>query len=196
MSNSLSPISPMACSQLILVHRPLTIFIGYLRRRSPLTSSRTAAPLAQNEPRLIGLSQAGSWPIQTSLATSAKTVQPTEQCVQMLLRVVTAAPAGGGAPAAALRTEPSESAPSVASPPVRPERRRNVRRSRPPSGGASSNKPPLRVRRSLRLINTVLASLWIAVDAVIAPHFGRIGPVPGFALLVFVFRCRVHSVGH
>ena len=46
------------------------------------------APLAQCEPRLIGLSQLGSCPIQTPLATSAVTVQPTAQCVQMLLRVV------------------------------------------------------------------------------------------------------------
>ena len=35
------------------------------------------------------------------------TVQPTEQCVQMFLRMVTCAPAGGGGPACALRTLPS-----------------------------------------------------------------------------------------
>jgi len=39
--------------------------------------------LAQCVPRLIGLSQAGSWPTQTPLSTSAVTVQPTDQCVQM-----------------------------------------------------------------------------------------------------------------
>ena len=37
---------------------------------------------------MIGLSQLGSWPIQTPLATSAVTVQPTAQWVQMLLRIV------------------------------------------------------------------------------------------------------------
>src|SRR5258708_31541031 len=57
--------------------RSLTSFIGYFRRRSPCTSSRTEAPLAQCEPRLIGESQPGSWPIHTPFATSATTVQPT-----------------------------------------------------------------------------------------------------------------------
>src|SRR6185312_17506229 len=113
------------------VHCPLAIFIGYFRRRSPDTSSRTEAPLAQCEPRLIGLSQLGSWPIHTPLATSAVTVQPTEQWVQMLLRMVTAAPAGGGGPASALRTVVSGILPSAARPPAAmPERRRKVRRSR------------------------------------------------------------------
>src|SRR5215813_14728794 len=99
---------------MIRVHWPSTSFSGYLSRRSPETSSRTAAPLAQCEPRLIGLSQLGSWPIQTPFATSAVTVQPTEQWVQMFLRIATAAPTAGGGPAAALRTAPRGNAPSVA----------------------------------------------------------------------------------
>ena len=53
-SISLSPISLMAWSHLMRVHWPFTSFIGYFRRRSPMTSSRTEAPLAQCEPRLIG----------------------------------------------------------------------------------------------------------------------------------------------
>ena len=57
-----------------------------------MTSSRTEAPLAQCDPRLIGESQLGSWPIHTPLETSAVTVQPTAQCVQMPLWMVTAAP--------------------------------------------------------------------------------------------------------
>src|SRR6266705_4290280 len=131
---SLSPISLMACSQNSLVHWPLTSFNGYLSRRSPCTSSRTAAPLAQCEPRLSGESQLGSWPIHTPFATSAVTVQPTEQCVQMFLRMVTCAPAGGGGPASALRTLASGSAPSVASEPATsPDLRRELRRSSPPS---------------------------------------------------------------
>src|SRR5260370_29463187 len=81
------------------VHFPSTSFVGYLRRRSPLTSSRTDAPLEQCDPRLIGLSQLGSWPSQTPFCTSAVTVQPTEQCVQMLLRVSTGIPGFGGGPA-------------------------------------------------------------------------------------------------
>src|SRR6185437_13510893 len=96
----------------------------------PITSSRTEAPLAQCEPRLIGDSQLGSCPIQTPLETSAVTVQPTEQCVQTLLRMVTVAPCAGGGPASALRTPLSGSAPSAANPPAAmPERRRKARRS-------------------------------------------------------------------
>src|SRR5690348_14948771 len=114
------------------VHCPLAIFIGYFRRRSPLTSSRTEAPLAQCEPRLIGLSQLGSWPIQTPLATSAVTVQPTEQWVQTLLRIVTCAPAAGGGPAFALRTVESGNAPIAARPPAAmPDFRKKSRRSKP-----------------------------------------------------------------
>src|SRR5215471_4932799 len=134
-ASSLAPISSIAWSQLTRVHWPLTSFIGYFRRRSPCTSSRTAAPLAQCEPRLIGESQPGSWPIHTLFATSATTVQPTEQCVQIFLRMVTCAPAGGGGPASALRTLASGNAPRVARPPAaRPERRRKARRSSAPSG--------------------------------------------------------------
>src|SRR5246127_1379035 len=96
------------------VHWPPTSFNGYFSRRSPETSSRTEAPLAQWEPRLIGLSQLGSCPIHTPLATSAVTVQPTAQWVQMLLRVITCAPAGGGGPALACRTLPSGKVPNAA----------------------------------------------------------------------------------
>src|ERR1700682_5785183 len=98
----------MACSHDRRVHSPLTSFIGYFRRRSPCTSSRTEAPLAQCEPRLIGLSHPGSWPIHTPFDTSAMTVQPTEQWVQMALVASTRAPAVGGGPACALRTDPSD----------------------------------------------------------------------------------------
>src|SRR5215471_15663552 len=135
----------MAWSQLMTVHWPPASFIGYFSRRSPLTSSRTEAPLAQCEPRLIGESQLGSWPIQTPFATSAVTVQPTEQWVQIFLRIVTAAPAGGGGPAAALRTAPSGSAPSVARlPATMPERRKKLRRSSLPGCPCSAAASALR----------------------------------------------------
>ena len=52
--------------------------------------------MEQWDPRLIGLSQLGSCPIQTPFCTSAVTVQPTEQWVQMLLRVSTGTPALDG----------------------------------------------------------------------------------------------------
>src|SRR6516162_10126364 len=170
------------------VHWPLTSFIGYFRRRSPETSSRTEAPLAQCEPRLIGLSQAGSWPIQTSLATSAWTVQPTEQWVQTLLRTMTSAPAGGGGPALALRTEPSGSAPSVATlPAARPERRRKARRSRPSSVsfGKAPMTMPRRVCRCVRLMSTAASSLrWITIHAVIGLNVLRVRLVTRLALLI------------
>src|SRR5215475_1312892 len=132
MALSLSPISSIACCQDTLVHWPLTSFIGYFRRRSPCTSSRVAAPLAQCEPRLIGESQPGSCPTHTPLTTSPMTVQPTEQCVQTFFLVTAPAVSGPAAAASALRTLPSGSALSAASPPpARPERRRKLRRSSP-----------------------------------------------------------------
>src|SRR4030081_1893209 len=107
------------------VHWPPTNFIGYFSRGPPFTSSRAAAPLAPSEPLLIGLSQLGSWPIQTPLDTSAVTVQPTAQCVQMFLWMVTAAPGAGGGPAFALRTLVSGRVPKAARPlAARPERRK------------------------------------------------------------------------
>src|SRR5258708_8686284 len=132
MSSILSPISLMAWSHDSRCHSPLTSFIGYFRRRSPCTSSRTEAPLAQCEPRLIGLSQAGSWPTQTPFWTSAITVQPTEQCVQMFFLTSVGAPTIFG-PACALRTEPSGSRPNAAPAlAARPDLRRKVRRPRAP----------------------------------------------------------------
>src|SRR5260221_8598465 len=121
------------------IHFPSTSFVGYLSRRSPLTSSRTDAPLEQCDPRLIGLSQLGSWLSQTPFCTSAVTVQPTEQCVQMLLRVSTGIPGFGGGPASALRPPLTGSGPIPArAPAVRPERRRNARRSIPPDSPPSA----------------------------------------------------------
>src|SRR6266852_5357063 len=117
----------MASSQEMRVHFPSTSFVGYLSRRSPPTSSRTDAPLEQCDPRLIGLSQVGSWPIQTPFCTSAVTVQPTEQWVQMLLRVSTGIPGLGGGPASAWCTAPSDSVPSAVRPPATsPERRKKL----------------------------------------------------------------------
>src|SRR6185437_5661110 len=113
------------------VHWPPVNFIGYFSRRSLCTSSRTEAPLAQCEPLLIGLSQLGSCPIHTPLDTSAVTVQPTAQCVQMFLWMVTAEPGAAGGPAFALRTLVSGMAPKAARPlAARPDRRRKARRSR------------------------------------------------------------------
>src|SRR5262252_5641523 len=132
-SSSLLPIASIASDHETRTHCPSTSFSGYLRRRSPRTSSRTDAPFEQCEPRLIGLSQLGSWPIHNPFCTSAVTVQPTEQCVQMLLRTSSGAPGLGGGPASALRTLASGNAPSVANPPAtRPERRRKLRRSSAP----------------------------------------------------------------
>ena len=129
---SLSPISLMATSHDTRCHCPPVSFIGYFRRRSPPTISRTAAPLAQCEPRLIGESQLGSWPTQTPFTTSAVTVQPTEQCVQMLLRMV--APATLGPAASAFCTVASGNAPMVARPvATSPDLRKKLRRSRPPA---------------------------------------------------------------
>src|SRR5690242_10633803 len=80
----------------------------------------------------IGDSQLGSWPIHTPFDTSAVTVHPTAQCVQMLLRTVAPDARGPATAASALRTPPIGSVLNAASaPPARPDRRRKVRRSRP-----------------------------------------------------------------
>src|SRR5260221_6399083 len=165
---SLAPISSIAWSQFTRVHWPLTSFIGSFRRRSPCTSSRTAAPLAQCDPRLIGLSQAGSWPTQTPFCTSAITVQPTEQCVQMFFLISVGAPTIFG-PACALRTDPSGIKPSAApAPAAKPDRCKNVRRSRTPEArpAATPCKRARPAEPSLRLINMSLVPS-IAVDAIV-----------------------------
>src|SRR5712691_1799296 len=170
---SLLPISSMAWSQDTRVHWPLTSFIGYFRRRSPCTSSRTAAPLAQCEPRLMGESQPGSWPIHTPFATSATTVQPTEQWVQMFLRMVTCAPAGAGGPAFALRMLVSGSAPSAARlPAASPERRKKDRRSRPPFDipCSAAESAPRRTGRSDLRISMIASSARIPINAVVGLH--------------------------
>src|SRR5439155_12061140 len=97
-------------------------------------------------------------PIQTPFATSAITVQPTEQCVQTFFRVVTVAPGAGGGPASALRTAPIDKEPSAARLPVAmPERRRKLRRSRPPLAwtGRPATSVPRRASRCVLLISTL-----------------------------------------
>ncbi len=68
----------------------------------------------------------------------------------------TVAPGGGGGPALALRTAPTDKVPSAARPPaVRPERCRKLRRSRSPVGAAgSAGSGPRRGCRCVRLMST------------------------------------------
>ncbi len=82
MASSLSPISLIACSQLIFWYLPLTSFIGDFSRYSPWPCSRTDAPLAQCAPRFSGESNTGFCRVHTPFSTVASTAQPTEQCVQ------------------------------------------------------------------------------------------------------------------
>ena len=85
---SLSPISlialipgnarPLAVDELHRISQP-PVAVHEFAHRSALGAMRAA---------IDRRSQLGSWPTQTPLTTSAVTVQPTEQCVQMLLRMV------------------------------------------------------------------------------------------------------------
>src|SRR5262245_33396106 len=119
------------------VHLPATSFIGYFKRRSPWACSRAAAPLAQCAPKLKGLSQPGSWPIQTPFCTSAMMVQPTEQCVHTDFLISILPPPAVGAAASAFCTRPVASAEAAARPPMaRPELRKNVRRSTAAAGAS------------------------------------------------------------
>ncbi len=138
-----SPISSIACSQLMRFHSPPSFFIGYFKRRSPWACSRTAAPFAQCAPRLNGLSQPGSWPVQTPLLTSAMTVQPTEQCVQTDL-IVSTAPFTADA-AEAWVTEPPVAEIAARPPIAKPLPRKNARRSTDFS--ATSDRIPVRWER-------------------------------------------------
>jgi hypothetical protein len=134
----LSATSAIAWSQDRRVHWPFTSFIGYFRRRSPCTSSRTEAPLAQWVPRLIGDSQDGSCPTQTPFCTSAVTVQPTEQWVQMFLMRWIGFVLSGTPPAAptriawALAMRGAMPASAATPAPASPALRRKARRSSPP----------------------------------------------------------------
>jgi len=125
-------ISFSATSQLMRSYLPFTSFIGYFSRNSPLALSRSAAPLAQCAPRLMGESKTGSWRTQTPFSTMASTAQPTEQCVQTVrLTSILALPlaaAVAGSAASALRTSVNWEA-ARPTPTPSPERRRNFRRS-------------------------------------------------------------------
>src|SRR5215213_7568599 len=170
-------------------HCPPTSFIGYLRRRAPPTSSRTPAPLAQCVPRLIGLSQDGSCPTQTPFTTSAVTVQPTEQCVQMFFLISglsTMVPA-----AWALRTDPSWIDPMAARPPtVRPDCRRNVRRSITPEA-----RPAATACSLLRLASPLLRLISMAQPSLLE-RLVAVGAVEGLDVIgLAVARLRLVIAG-
>src|SRR3954466_4213954 len=96
-SSMLALISSSACSHEIVWYLPLTSFIGYLRRYSPWPCSRSAAPLAQCAPRLIGESNTGSWRTQTPFSTTASTAQPTAQWPHTVRLTSILRPAGAAA---------------------------------------------------------------------------------------------------
>src|SRR5680860_101284 len=105
--------------------------MGYLSLRSPCPCSRNEAPLAQWEPRFIGESKSGSWPVHTPFCTSAMTPQPTEQWVHTERRISVLTPSLGAlSKASARRIMENGRVPANAPPPMAsPERRRKVRRS-------------------------------------------------------------------
>src|ERR1051325_3907174 len=189
MAVSLSPISSIAWSQEMRCHWPPDSFIGYLRRRSLCTISRIAAPLAQCVPRLIGLSQDGSWPTQTPFCTSAVTVQPTEQWVQMFLRTTVGWPATRG-PASARRTVPSCNEPTAASAPVvSPAFCRKLRRS------VSGAAPPPDTAGSLARPTSPLLRL-ISIAPSLLQRLVAVGPVIGLDVVgLAVSRLGLFSAG-
>ncbi len=124
-------ISSSAWSQLMRWYLPLTSFIGYLRRYSPWPCSRSAAPLAQWAPMLIGESNTGSWRTHTPFCTTASTAQPTEQWPHTVRRTTMSplpSPAALPSAASALRISVSCEAARPAPTPM-PERFRKLRRS-------------------------------------------------------------------
>src|SRR3972149_7018374 len=111
-------------------HLPPSSFTGYLRRCEScvMPCSRTAAPLAQCAPRLIGESNTGSWRTHTPFTTTASIAQPTEQFVHpvRLTSVLPAALSCASALPIMLNGNCEAAAPA---PSVTPERLRKVRRS-------------------------------------------------------------------
>src|SRR5438105_69982 len=127
--SSLSPISLIACSQLMRRYLPSTSFIGYLRRCefSVMPCSRIDAPLAQCAPRFRGESNTGSCRTHTPSVTTASIEQPTEQCVQTV-RFTSVLPVFVAAFASETTLSGNCEA-NAAAPAVRPAPLRNARRS-------------------------------------------------------------------
>ena len=125
----LSPTSLMACSQVRRFHLPPSSFIGYFTRFSPWAFSRTAEPLAQCAPRLMGESKTGSWRTHTPFSTTASTEHPTEQWVQTVRRTAVSPTFISFAASALPTSENGSWLAKAPAPTVRPERFRNVRRS-------------------------------------------------------------------
>ncbi len=130
-SSILALISSSAWSQPMRSYLPLTSFIGNFRRNSPCPCSRSAAPLAQCAPRLIGESNTGSWRTQTPFSTTASTAQPTEQWPHTVRLTTTfLSPEVAMAASAACTFFTSVSCDTaMPAPTPSPERRRNERRS-------------------------------------------------------------------
>src|SRR5262245_24875865 len=166
-SSILALTSLSASSQLMRWYLPLTSFIGYFRRYSPWPFSRTAAPLAQCEPRLIGESNTGSWRTQTPFSTTASIAQPTEQWPHTVRLTSTLAlrspPCFLTSPALALRTSTSCDT-AMPAPTPRPERRRKERRS---SVGIARDTP--RDRLATRLDDDTSARSDLRVSSMAGP---------------------------
>src|SRR5882672_8568838 len=176
-SSILALISLSAWSQPMRTYLPSTSFIGYFSRNSPWPCSRSAAPLAQCAPRLMGESNTGSCRTHTPFSTTASTAQPTEQWPQTvrLTSTLRALSSLGASAASALRTSVSWVAANPA-PTPRPERRRNARRS---MVGIARDTPRARPDTSEEDDAALLASVDLRVNSMMAP---RAAAQPGLKL--------------
>ena len=163
----LALISSSAWSHEIRWYLPSTSFIGYLSRNSPCAFSRSAPPLAQCPPRLIGESNTGSWRTQTPFSTTASTAQPTEQWVHTVRRTSSLPPSAAAAveTASALRTRVSWVA-AMPAPRPRPDRRRNLRRS---IVGTARVKPRARLSTSVRDDDVAPSPADLRVNSMLPP---------------------------
>src|SRR5262245_24153914 len=192
-------ISSRATSQLIFWYLPLTSFIGYLRRceSSVMPCSRTEAPLAQCDPRLIGESNTGSWRTQTPFCTTASTAQPTEQWVQTvrLTSILPSATFFSCASALPIMLNGSWLAKAPA-PTTTPERLRNARR----STVRASAPDRLRARRDcgaavpadFLVSNMALPPLDQRAAVVLADVLGELVAMTRLGLLRACCRCFGH----
>ncbi len=148
-----------------------------------MASSRVAAPLQQWVPRLIGLSNAGSCPIQTPLSTSAQMLQPTAQNGQtVFLRSIPGGSCGFGSAARTCRGLRLAMTPSPTA--VTPDASRKPRRERRGLGTwarAACRPRGRRDWRSRRLVS--MAGLSTSRAASAARQFIKGADVIGFAVV-------------
>ncbi len=164
----MSPISLMAWSHEIFCRSPLTSFIGYFSRRSPCTQLAHRGALGAMR-AAVDRAVPGRLLADPDAVLHFGDHGAADRAMRADVLFDFRRRADDLRPACALRTEPSGIRPIAApAPAARPERRRNVRRSRTPDArpAAIPRKRALPADPSLRFINMCVVPS-IAIDAIV-----------------------------